>query len=79
MSKCLFMEVPEISLLFLAEIEVQCFHKRQKPSKHGCRACHIDKVRSMQAHNRLQQLMALALWEFPHINKSSSAEQVIIC
>lgn len=73
------MEVPEISLLFLAEIEVRRFHKRQKPSKHGCRACHIDKVRSMQAHNRLQQLMALALGEFPHINKSSSAEEVIIC
>lgn len=67
---------PEIFLSFHTENWSAVFSQETKPGQQCCRACHIDKVRSTRARNRLQQLTAL--WEFTHTNKSSAAEEVII-
>lgn len=65
----------QIFLSFRTENWGAVFSQETTPGKRCCRACHIDKVRSTGVHNRLQQLTALALWEFTHTNKSSAAEE----
>lgn len=69
---------PHIFFSFHTENWGAVFSQETKAGQQCCRACHIDKVRSTRARNRLQQLTALALREFTHTNKSSAAEEVII-
>lgn len=69
---------PYIFFSFHTENWGTVFSQETKAGQQCCRACHIDKVRSTWTRNRLQQLTALALWEFTHTNKSSTAEEVII-
>lgn len=59
----------QIFLSFHSENWGAVFSRETKPGQLCCRACHIDKVRSTRARNRLQQLTALAPWEFTHTNK----------
>lgn len=68
----------QIFLSFHIENWGAVFSQETKPGQQCCRACHIDKVRSTRARNQLQQLTALALWEFTRTNKSSAAEELII-